>query len=581
MSPVRAQGPENVLVVVNKDSPDSIAIANRYVQLRNVPAVNVVYLRGITTLKNHGPESTSSKAFQREILNPILKAMKGRGIEDQIDCIAYSPGFPTRINFNPELKRYLNATGIKYKLQLHAPWASITSLTYFHQNAFSRNPDFLELDANNYANPRRMTVLANPFTGKDAVEFRSAISHIQAADFNQAIEKLIPLGRVHRRQVPVIYALAWCFASTGEDKKAINLLEYAAQLGFASRSLLEKAEAFFNIRTQPEFKKIVAQMEDLPDGAIPTRSFSAQTYWAKNGWPSGNNDQGERYLLSSVLAVTGQNQSTLDSSLIRLTDSASVDGTKPRGNVYFADHKDVRSKVRRHEFSPAVKELKSLGQNASIGSAIYPTGDSQVIGATLGSAAPKWSKSKSKFVPGAICDNLTSYGASWQKPAQTQITEWLDAGAAGASGTVYEPFAIAAKFPSARWHAHYARGCTLAESYYQSVSGPVQLLLVGDPLCCPFGNFPRFSVEGLKSGTTVKADFELQINAAANGPNIRSYEMFYDGVFVSAIENPDDVQVAIDGMKNGRHEIRIVGIADTPTANRTSKRLEFAIAKND
>ena len=107
MSPVRAQGPENVLVVVNKDSPDSIAIANRYVQLRNVPAVNVVYLRGITTLKNHGPESSSTRAFKREILNPILKAMKDRGIEDQIDCIAYSAGFPTRINFQLEMKTYL------------------------------------------------------------------------------------------------------------------------------------------------------------------------------------------------------------------------------------------------------------------------------------------------------------------------------------------------------------------------------------------------------------------------------------------------------------------------------------------
>ena len=568
-------------MVVNKDSPDSIAIANRYVQLRNVPAVNVVYLRGITTLKNHGPESSSTRAFKREILNPILKAMKDRGIEDQIDCIAYSAGFPTRINFQLEMKTYLKNTGKKYNVKLHAPSASITSLTYFHQNAFSRNPDFLELDANNYANPRGLQALANPFTGKDATEFNASIKHMRAANFDQAIEKLVPLGRVHRQQVPVIYALAWCFASKGEDRKAINLLEYAKDLGFSSRSLLEKAEAFFNIRTQPEFKKIVGQMEDLPNGITPTRSFSAQTYWAKNGWPSGNKDQGEKYLLSSVLAVTGEYGSTLQASLSRLESSAAVDGTFPDGNVYFADHKDVRSKCRSPQFPFAVAELKSLGRSATIGSDIYPINDKQVIGASLGSPKFNWLQSGSSFLPGAICDNLTSAGGAFKPHRQILLSEFLDAGAAGASGAVYEPYAIAPKFPSSRWHAHYARGSTLAESYYQSVSGPFQLLLVGDPLCCPFGNFPNFSVEGLKSGATVKANFELQIVPTVDSPEIGSYEMFYDGVFLSTVKNPDNVPVAIDGMRNGRHEIRIVGVAGTPTANRTSKRFEFIVARND
>ena len=134
---VFAQGPENTLLVVNKESPDSLAVANHYIQLRNIPPVNVVYLRGITTIKKFGEESSSSKAFKREILDPILQAMQDRHIENQIDCIAYSAGFPTRFNFQPEMNSYLKQNGKNYKLSLHSPWASITSLTYFHPVSYT------------------------------------------------------------------------------------------------------------------------------------------------------------------------------------------------------------------------------------------------------------------------------------------------------------------------------------------------------------------------------------------------------------------------------------------------------------
>ena len=46
-----------------------------------------------------------------------------------------------------------------------------------------------------------------------------------------------------------------------------------------------------------------------------------------------------------------------------------------------------------------------------------------------------------------------------------------------------EPFAIQAKFPTAFIQAFYVEGCSLAEAFYQSVTGPYQLLIIGDPLC--------------------------------------------------------------------------------------------------
>ncbi len=43
-------GPENVLLVVNEDSPSSKLIANHYISLRQIPDRNVVYLTDIPIL---------------------------------------------------------------------------------------------------------------------------------------------------------------------------------------------------------------------------------------------------------------------------------------------------------------------------------------------------------------------------------------------------------------------------------------------------------------------------------------------------------------------------------------------------
>ena len=144
-----AQGPENTLVVVNADSQDSLAVANLYVQLRDIPATNVVYLNNVPGHKSSA-ESCTSVAFKKSILDPILDAMSSRGIEKQIDCVAYSAGFPTRIDIQPQVD-------FQRRQQSQGPnkfsWASITSLTYFHRNAFSKNPNFFALECQSLFQP--------------------------------------------------------------------------------------------------------------------------------------------------------------------------------------------------------------------------------------------------------------------------------------------------------------------------------------------------------------------------------------------------------------------------------------------
>ena len=199
-----------------------------------------------------------------------------------------------------------------------------------------------------------------------------------------------------------------------------------------------------------------------------------------------------------------------------------------------------------------------------------------VLGASLGAAKIPWARSGSTFMPGAICDNFTSHGG-WFEKKQTHITDYLKFGAAGASGAVYEPYTIPPKFPHAMIHVHFARGCTLGEAYYQSISSPWQMLIAGDPLCKPFAILPEFEVEGLADGDEVRKDFSIQMQARNNSPAISHFELFVDGKKIESVDESERRSFAVNDLSPGYHELRVVGIGASLIGTRKSQRIGFSV----
>jgi hypothetical protein len=216
--------------------------------------------------------------------------------------------------------------------------------------------------------------------------------------------------------------------------------------------------------------------------------FRSRDRWNERG--ERVSEGGRRYMLSTMLAVTsGRGTSVADAvKLLRDTVSAETPTAPIReGTVYYVKNGDVRSRTREWGFASAVESLKKLGVKAEIVDGTLPPKKDDVAGAMIGIADFDWPQSESRILPGAIVEHLTSFGGVMREHSgQTPLSAFLKHGAAGASGTVTEPYAIQAKFPSPFIHVHYARGATLAEAFYQSVQGPYQLLIVGDPLCAPW-----------------------------------------------------------------------------------------------
>ena len=183
----------------------------------------------------------------------------------------------------------------------------------------------------------------------------------------------------------------------------------------------------------------------------------------------------------------------------------------------------------------------------------------------MGTATFDWKASGSTILPGAICEHFTSFGGVMTPGSeQTPLSEFLRYGAAGSSGTVTEPYAVPFKFPSPMIQVHYARGCSLAEAFYQSVQGPYQLLIVGDPLCRPWADIPQVSVTGVQSGAVVHGEVRLRPAATVANGAIEAFVLAVDGRY--AAQCPPQGTLLLDTTKlcDGYHELRVLAIGPPP-----------------
>lgn len=237
---------------------------------------------------------------------------------------------------------------------------------------------------------------------------------------------------------------------------------------------------------------------------MPSRAFRSRYAWLEGGKRSGDIKKGRRYLMSTMLGVTTGRGTSVDEVIASLDRAVEAEQSPPEGTFYFVRNNSARSTPRHACYAAAAEELKRLGAKAQVQTGDAPKQAKDLLGAMVGTREIDFDQAGLNIMPGAICEHLTSYGGVLTaKPGyQTPLTDWIRAGATGSCGAVAEPYAIQAKFPLPSLHVHYRRGCSLAESFYQSVASPYQLLIVGDPLCQPWAKRPNLTIEGWPTETS-------------------------------------------------------------------------------
>jgi hypothetical protein len=304
----------------------------------------------------------------------------------------------------------------------------------------------------------------------------------------------------------------------------------------------------------------IEQCQNLAN--VESRGFRWRYMWDRDGKRTSGSPGGQQYRLSTMLGVTFGRGNTVDEVLSYLQRSALSDGTRPNGTIYLMWNKDVRSATRDKCFPAIAAQINAAGARAVVKQGRLPTGAKDVAGLMVGAADFDLAKEGVKILPGAICEHLTSEGGIFTPGGnQTPLTDFLRAGAAGASGTVVEPRALQAKFPLASVQLHYVRGCSLAEAFYQSISCPYQLLIVGDPLCQPWAAIPKINVAGVKPQEKIKGSITL----TPSGPgNVGNFELYVDGRLTAQTIPGKPLPLDTTQLTDGYHELRIVGIRTDP-----------------
>ncbi len=105
----------------------------------------------------------------------------------------------------------------------------------------------------------------------------------------------------------------------------------------------------------------------------------------------------------------------------------------------------------------------------------------------------------------------------------------------------------------------------MAEAFYQSISGPFQLLIVGDPLCQPFAAIPEVTVQGVADGQFVTGDVEIAPAAkVAPGRSVGHFELFVDGVRSQSRGAGQHLILDTTKLGDGYHELRVVAVDASP-----------------
>ncbi len=575
-------GPENVAVVVNADSWASMAVANEFVALRQVPPTNVIYLSGISQF-DHVPIDY----FREQILIPVLSAIQKRGLAGQIDYVIYSADLPTKAD------AWADLTGAKPldRMPHHCaqPWLSTTALTFLYPLTLSRNLAYVDLGANRYARAVQQERWDDvPWTDEQRAVLRETQQFFRerkkrAADRAKekteptdadlqweregaadAAGKLTALAAAHPASSEVLYNLACAQAVTDQPAAAIRSLQAATTCGWYDYARMPTDNDLASLRDLPDFKALIETLQHKSFETFDSHGFRSSYGWGREGVVP-DSPPAPHYLLSTALAVTSGRGNSVPEALDYLRRSAAADGTHPQGTVYFMRNGDIRSTTREWAFASAVAELETLGVKGKIVGGVLPQQAQDVAGLVAGSASFDWSASGSKLLPGALCEHLTSFGGIMEPWAgQTPITEWMRAGAAGTSGTVAEPFAIVNKFPNPFVQVHYARGCSLAEAFYQAVPGPYHLLILGDPLCQPWATPPALRVSGAQPGEVVTGQLSFTIAAGTDARPFDHLELFVDGTRQGTAQPGEALLLDTAGLCEGWHELRVVGIAAGP-----------------
>jgi uncharacterized protein (TIGR03790 family) len=237
----------------------------------------------------------------------------------------------------------------------------------------------------------------------------------------------------------------------------------------------------------------------------------------------------------------------LEQAKLLVDRGVNSDASFPTQTVFLAKSVDLVRSLRYRAFDNVIFDTRLRGNYT-----VQATNTSSPfqLGAMLGfqNGMQQFSISDPPSVPGAMADNLTSFsGFLFENAGHTTALDFINNHATASYGTVIEPCAYAEKFASPQNYFYQARGFSIAECYYQSLTNPYQGILVGEPLAAPFalpaaGAWTDLPAVASLAGIT---NLSAQFTAADEPHPVQQVDLFIDGLYSQTLTNippyPDNI----------------------------------------
>lgn len=222
------------------------------------------------------------------------------------------------------------------------------------------------------------------------------------------------------------------------------------------------------------------------------------------------------------------------------------DGTFPKAELMCMQGEDTARAARDPECEFTTRMLTQAGFNGQWVSPFNGALAGHTVAAYFTGSADtvKNAIAGNTFVPGAITDNLTSFGAAIGNFAcstdgktcplsevQTSCARFVRAGATGAHGTVLEP--LNNVFPNAGTMLLYTFGYSMGESYFFNQRFLYwQNIYLGDPLATPYATRPVVTFDG---SLTAHAHNTPIVVHAQHPSGVASIDLFKGGKRIAQV----------------------------------------------
>ena len=290
-----AQTGENVAVVINEASPDSVKVGEYYIKARSIPAANVIRLKTTTE------ESIQPEAYTLTIQAPISAALLQRNLLDRVLYIVLTKGVPLRL---------LGTGGPEGTV------ASVDSeLTLLYRRLTRRNVLVRGKIANPYYLGDRPVAEARPFTHRDHDIF--LVSRLDGFTADEAISLVVKAQQPSRDGRVVLDQRDALVNRQGEDWLALAA-QNLTQAGYGSRVTLETTPkpargispviGYFSWGSTDPQNRVRVTMMDFSPGALAATFVSTDARTFKEppaSWTPTNVNDRNQFFEGSPQSLVG------------------------------------------------------------------------------------------------------------------------------------------------------------------------------------------------------------------------------------------------------------------------------------